>query len=226
MNISCDMNRDLLPLYADGSCSEDSRAAVEAHLRACPACRAELERMRAPDFAETGSAPREAPARLLAAYGKKRRRRTALLWILLPVLILALGFGGPVAVRAGDILLCQSPVSAGEKEPGIWDLNAGDLTGTAEEVGRWGLSSNTTRIAVSAPEAPAPVTVTLWAVEDTPQPILEGQTGGDALTLVFCNLSAARRYLVRIQGEDAGTVTVSARLSLWEALRTAWGEIY
>ena len=61
MNISCDMNRDLLPLYADGSCSEDSRAAVEAHLRACSACRAELERMRAPDFAETGSAPGRTP---------------------------------------------------------------------------------------------------------------------------------------------------------------------
>lgn len=226
MNISCDMNRDLLPLYADGSCSEDSRAAVEAHLRACPACRAELERMRAPGFAGTGSVPREAPARLLAAYGKKRRRRRALLWVLLPVLILALGFGGPVAVRAGDILIRQSQVSAGEQEPGIWDLDAGDLTGTAEEVGRWGLFSNTTRIAVSAPEAPAPVTVTLWAVEDTPQPILEGQTGGGEATLVFCNLSAPRRYLVQIQGEDAGTVTVSARLSLWEALRTAWGEVY
>ena len=131
-----------------------------------------------------------------------------------------------MAVRAGDILLCQSPVSAGEQERGIWDLNAGDLTGTAEEVGRWGLYSNTTRIAVSAPEAPAPVTVTLWAVEDTPQPILEGQTGGGEATLVFCNLSASRRYLVRIQGEDAGELTVSARLSLWEALRTAWGEVY
>lgn len=166
------------------------------------------------------------PGRFFLRLGKKRRRHRALLWILLPALILALGFGGPVAVRAGDILLCQSPVSAGEQERGIWDLNAGDLTGTAEEVGRWGLYSNTTRIAVSAPEAPAPVTVTLWAVEDTPQPILEGVTGGDAPTLVFCNLSAARRYLVRIQGEDAGTVTVSARLSLWEALRTAWGEIY
>lgn len=166
------------------------------------------------------------PGRFFLRLGKKRRRHTALLWILLPALILALGFGGPVAVRAGDILIRQSQVSAGEQEPGIWDLNAGDLTGTAAEVGRWGLFSNTTRIAVSAPEAPAPVTVTLWAVEDTPQPILEGQTGGGEATLVFCNLSAARRYLVRIQGEDAGTVTVSARLSLWEALRTAWGEVY
>lgn len=38
--ISCDICRDLLPLVQDGVASEDSRAAVEAHLRTCPACRA------------------------------------------------------------------------------------------------------------------------------------------------------------------------------------------
>ena len=38
--ISCDICRDLLPLVQDGVASEDSRAAVEAHLRSCPACRA------------------------------------------------------------------------------------------------------------------------------------------------------------------------------------------
>lgn len=39
-DISCDICRDLLPLVQDGVASEDSRAAVEAHLRTCPACRA------------------------------------------------------------------------------------------------------------------------------------------------------------------------------------------
>ena len=38
--ISCEICRDLLPLVQDGVASEDSRAAVEAHLRSCPACRA------------------------------------------------------------------------------------------------------------------------------------------------------------------------------------------
>lgn len=40
MKLSCDIVQDLLPLYTDGVCSEDSRAAVEAHLKECPACRA------------------------------------------------------------------------------------------------------------------------------------------------------------------------------------------
>ena len=34
--ITCGMAADLLPLYLDGCCSADSRAALEAHMDACP----------------------------------------------------------------------------------------------------------------------------------------------------------------------------------------------
>lgn len=37
--IPCDIIKDLLPLYIDEVCSEDSAAAVEAHLEICPACK-------------------------------------------------------------------------------------------------------------------------------------------------------------------------------------------
>ena len=37
--MNCDIVRDLLPLYADGLCSEESRKAVEEHLKSCEACR-------------------------------------------------------------------------------------------------------------------------------------------------------------------------------------------
>jgi len=36
----CDVTRDLLPLYIDNSCSEDSREYVNAHIADCSACRA------------------------------------------------------------------------------------------------------------------------------------------------------------------------------------------
>ena len=42
MEISCEVIRDLLPLYHDGVCSEASRRLVEEHLKNCPACAAEL----------------------------------------------------------------------------------------------------------------------------------------------------------------------------------------
>ncbi len=44
--ISCGITRDLLPLYLDDVCSEESREAVEEHLQHCPACRKELEAMK------------------------------------------------------------------------------------------------------------------------------------------------------------------------------------
>lgn len=45
MNISCEIIKDLLPLYYDGVCSEDSKKAVEEHLLQCENCRAELSSM-------------------------------------------------------------------------------------------------------------------------------------------------------------------------------------
>jgi len=45
MNISCEIIKDLLPLYHDGVCSGDSRKMIEDHLAQCESCRAELESM-------------------------------------------------------------------------------------------------------------------------------------------------------------------------------------
>ncbi len=39
MNYPCNLIQDLLPLYHDGVCSEESRAIVEQHLAACSACK-------------------------------------------------------------------------------------------------------------------------------------------------------------------------------------------
>lgn len=42
MKISCEIVQDLLPLYCDGVCSQDSRQAVEAHLENCEKCRVDM----------------------------------------------------------------------------------------------------------------------------------------------------------------------------------------
>ena len=39
----CNVIRDLLPLYADEVCSEDSREMVEEHISSCDECKQELE---------------------------------------------------------------------------------------------------------------------------------------------------------------------------------------
>lgn len=45
MNVSCNIIEDILPLYADGICSEDSRALVDEHTEGCPQCKAKLDAM-------------------------------------------------------------------------------------------------------------------------------------------------------------------------------------
>lgn len=46
MSRNCDMIKDLLPLYADDVCSDESRKAVEEHIKECEDCRSELEKLR------------------------------------------------------------------------------------------------------------------------------------------------------------------------------------
>lgn len=39
MSYPCNLIQDLLPLYLDGVCSEESKAIIEQHLSECPACK-------------------------------------------------------------------------------------------------------------------------------------------------------------------------------------------
>lgn len=61
MKYSCDIIQDLLPLYLDGVCSEESKKAVETHLSECSACKEFYAVMRETDGMEidTRSADRE-----------------------------------------------------------------------------------------------------------------------------------------------------------------------
>ena len=46
MNYPCSVIQDLLPLYIDGVCSEESRKLVEGHLAECTVCGQMLEEMK------------------------------------------------------------------------------------------------------------------------------------------------------------------------------------
>lgn len=74
--MDCEIIRDLLPLYHDGACSQASRAAVEEHLKTCPACQAELRDMDAPLPETAPLVPDEASTvRAISRAWKKDRRR-------------------------------------------------------------------------------------------------------------------------------------------------------
>lgn len=50
MKYDCAVIRDLLPLYTDNACSEESRGAVEEHLQECAACREMLQQLRSSEI--------------------------------------------------------------------------------------------------------------------------------------------------------------------------------
>ncbi len=61
MKLECGIARDLLPLYVEGLCSEESQAALEQHLQECKGCQACYQRMRAESAEPVPAPPAEEP---------------------------------------------------------------------------------------------------------------------------------------------------------------------
>ncbi len=72
--MKCGVIRDLLPLYHDGVCSEESRALVEEHLEGCEACREELSGMDAPMPEAQENSEAETLRAVGRAWGKVKKR--------------------------------------------------------------------------------------------------------------------------------------------------------
>ena len=76
MKTSCDIIRDLLPLYAEHIASDATNALVEEHLETCEDCRAELRQMQLPVPVQPEPQP-DAPLRSIKNTLQKKRIRTA-----------------------------------------------------------------------------------------------------------------------------------------------------
>lgn len=103
MKLSCNVIKDLLPLYAEHMASDDSRILVDDHLKECPSCRRELQQLCTdvviPVQTET------APLEHLGQKIRRRRIRTAVLAILITAAILFSMFMylyGPVYLSAAE----------------------------------------------------------------------------------------------------------------------------
>lgn len=106
MKLSCNIIRDLLPLYAEGMVSQDSRGVVEEHIAGCEACRQALT-----DLGWEPPIPQQTDTAALEHLSRKirgRRMRTTVLAILVTVTLL---FGifqyfyGPVYLSAEEAVV-------------------------------------------------------------------------------------------------------------------------
>ena len=75
MNENCNVVKDLLPLYEDGVCTNESKELVETHLKTCEECRNELKKMKeCPEIeakdVDTGKAIKKAKKKI----GKQKKK--------------------------------------------------------------------------------------------------------------------------------------------------------
>ena len=106
MKISCNVIKDLLPLYAEGMASQDSGILIEDHVAECECCRAELAAMGRHMIipSETDTAPLEHLERNI----RRRRVSTAVLAILVTAAVLFGIFNylyGPVYLSAEEAVV-------------------------------------------------------------------------------------------------------------------------
>lgn len=85
MSLTCGIVKDLLPLYAENLCGDESREAVEAHLETCESCRDTLDGMKQPQSAS----PLEAlPLRSISKKIKKKQIRLTALALCLALFLI------------------------------------------------------------------------------------------------------------------------------------------
>lgn len=216
--ITCGMAADLLPLYLDGCCSADSRAALEAHMDACPACRAQYAQLRRDLTPAAAAAEDPGTDGIARALTRKMRRRKrclralcavlgVLLAVLLAVLLVFIGKTFVILGQPGGAVSAALPA-------GATDLAAREVSGTAEEVGEHVFATGTARLVVSAD---APVTVRLWQVSETRENTMVATLDAKHRSCIFTNLPPQTLYAVTVDGAPDVQLTVRSRLTFREA---------
>ena len=153
--LPCAIVEDLLPAYVEGLTSEETTAAVEAHLASCPACAAK----RAAMGAEEGPSPEEAAETArevdyLKAVRRRSRRRVAAA-ILCTVLVLLLGFAAKIFVIGTPLnpggVAVDTQEEGGALQVGISSLASGNAFRGWTVENRDGVVSITARSVLVSP---------------------------------------------------------------------------
>lgn len=110
MDISCDIIRDLLPLYAEDLVSEDSKKLVDEHLCECDPCTKELAELK-----KTPKVPVEVETGSLKRVGNTIRRRRLLAVLTVLLFVITLGMSGAMLLDARIYLTAEQAVQSVEQ---------------------------------------------------------------------------------------------------------------
>lgn len=219
MKLNCSIAEDLLPLYLEDMCSEETKAALEEHLRDCPACREKAERMRDSGvIPETGERETDFSIPDYAKKIKRHRLRVGIAVALISALaacLLAL-----LGLTVIDMHRTANP-TVPEVEEGVYNLTARELETTAEDVGGYVLYTNYETIKVTVRgSGDIQGSVMLWATDIPDSFIRIGKVDEEASTVTFNGCTSARRYRITCEGLPGAVLTVSDGrvVSFWKSL--------
>lgn len=99
MKITCDITKDLLPLYCDGVCSDESKEVINDHLANCEICKEELRLMDIPSETSQINIEDEKVIEASAKAWKKRKYQSFIFGCLVALLVVGLGVGSYVGVH-------------------------------------------------------------------------------------------------------------------------------
>jgi len=90
MNISCEVIKDLLPIYHDNVCSAESRKIVEEHIKGCSLCKNTLDTISSEFTLPVGAADEAKPIKAMQGFWKKAKKRAFVKGVAITMAICAL----------------------------------------------------------------------------------------------------------------------------------------
>ena len=135
-NETCGIIEDLIPLYAENLCSEESRAAVEAHLQHCERCRKLADALPAAPPVPAEAVPDEAKTfRKVNRFMTKNRRLNLVLILLLALILLGLGLltVGQIT-KAPELQSFETLWQSADVRPMVHKLTSGDYSGFVSDL--------------------------------------------------------------------------------------------
>lgn len=172
MKLSCEIIQDLLPLFVDEVCSEQSRQAVAGHLRECEKCRKLMEDTHHIPELEILPEQPEADKAVAKSFKKIHRRWIlSLIAVLLVIPVTLLGFLGYNQIRGSGICFSNfnEVIGAARFVNGLTSGNYGKAAGVLDFSGSY---SEVQEVLAEGPEDYAPqfVEVTIggekWIAEE------------------------------------------------------------
>lgn len=221
--ITCSMAADLLPLYLDGCCSEDSCAALEAHMDACHMCReqfTQLQRVLVPGShgKNAGDQDDDSTAVIAQALSQKMRRRKRCLAVVGSLFVVLLGVLLVLVCKTMVMMGAQATASSAVYPASVVDLAERAVVCNVGDVGGYVFATSSARLVVTADTPPdTPVSVRLWQVRDARENTMVGTLDAEQKTCIFTNLPPETLYAITVDGAADMQLTVRSSLTFWEA---------